>query len=94
MLSQANSAFLRPAAPGPMSAVEIDREARAIWENIAGETGSRRGLPGAIARTYLLARDIQRAIENGGMARTMWSLVRFFETVIARSFGMREPRGA
>ena len=45
-----------------------------------------------IARTYLLARDLQQAIAEGGMIKTVLSVVRFFELVIARSYGMH-PRG-
>lgn len=75
--------------PEPMDAREIDREARGIWENIAEEFGDRRGLAGVIARTYLLARDLQRFADGARVKRdTLLSVPKFLYNVLARSRGM------
>lgn len=88
-----SSALLREQAIEPLTAREIDRRARAMWENIASETGSRRGLPSTIARTYLLARDVQRAIVDLGCTKpTAWAVVKFFAWVVEQSFGSRMER--
>lgn len=78
--------------PEPLMPSEIDREARALWAQIAGETGSMRGQVKTVTRTYLLARDIQRAVADGGMRKTVLRIVRFFQWVIERSYGMQTER--
>ena len=76
------AAFLRPKVPTPVDAREIDRCARAIWDNIAGETGSRRETAAKVARLYNVCRDIQRAREQGAMAATLWAIVKLIIAVV------------
>jgi hypothetical protein len=90
---QSASVFLRP-APGPLTAREIDGKARAIWENIAAETGTRHTHALKVARLYNVCRDIQIAVAGGARFKTVVAVLDLIATTIARSFGMREPRGA
>jgi hypothetical protein len=90
--TQKSSPFLR-AIPEPLTAQEIDRQARAIYENIAAETGSRHTHAGKVARLYLLCRDIQHAALQGARFATVRRVLELIGEVFARSYGM-QPRGA
>ena len=72
------SHFLRERIPSPMTAREIDRRARAAWDNVAGATGARTSQAQKIARTYTLCRDLQQAVADGdaGTGRAVVDLIR------------------
>jgi hypothetical protein len=80
-------------ATEPLTAREIDTRARAIWENIAGETGTRRTHAQKVARLYLLCRDIQQAVIEGARFQTVRAVLDLIALVIARSYGM-QPEAA
>jgi hypothetical protein len=87
--TQNTTACLRAiAGPTPLAGPELDRECRAVWDNIAGETGSRIAHAKRIARLYNLCRDVQQIGPYG--ARLILRLVRL---VVARSYGM-QPEAA
>ena len=86
------SAVLRREVSEPLTAREIDRAARAIWENIAGETGTRRTHAKKVARLYLLCSDLQQAVCEGARFRTVRAVLDLIGLVIARSYGMRMER--
>lgn len=89
MITQRTSGNVRVTNVGPMDAREMDREVRAIWENIAEEYGDRRGMAGLIARTYMLGRAYQRYAAAGHVStEVLLAVPRFLYNIIARSRGM------
>ncbi len=76
-----------------MDARDLDREARAVWENVAEAAGDRRGLAGMVARTYGLCRDLQR-IAGGGRVRfhTLMGVVDLLARVVRNSYGFHGAR--
>lgn len=85
--AQSVSPFLRVKTPEPMSAREIDQRARACWEAIAGETGTRRTHAMKVARLYNVCRDLQVAREEGAGAKVLLAAGGLVLSVIAASLG-------
>ena len=79
--------------PQPMDARDIDREARAVWEVVAEAAGDRKGLPGIVARTYNLCRDLQRAAASGRVRfHVLMSVVDLFARVVRSSCALQGAR--
>jgi hypothetical protein len=72
------AAFFRSQEMGPAA---LDRQARAVWDEIAGETGSNKSHPSKVANLYNLLRNIQQARADGASAATVWKLVTLVATV-------------
>ena len=70
-----------------MTAREIDREARRVWDGIVAETHTRRfSHAGKISRLYNVARDLQQAARDGASLRTLRAVVEFLNRVLNHSF--------
>jgi hypothetical protein len=75
-----------------MSPVEIDRTARAIWENIADETGRTGTHAGKVARLYLLCRDVQHARAAGAGVKSILAIAKLVTRVAENAVALRVAR--
>lgn len=75
-----------------MTPVEIDRRARAVWDDIAADTGRDLKHAQRVARLYGVCRDIQRAREAGAGGKTLMALGALVASVIANALSLRVAR--
>ena len=73
--------------PNLMDARALDRECRAVWDNVVGETGLRTVHAKKIARLYMVCRDIQQAALEGARFSTVCAVFKLIKFVVEQSFG-------
>jgi len=78
--------------PSPLDAIELNRRVRAVWDNIADETGLRTAHAKKVARLYNVCRDIQQAALEGARFATVRAVIDLIWEVAVRSYGMRMER--